>query len=72
MTEKHEAIQQIEQSVAMVNQMFLDMALLTEEQGIQLDRIEKHAKEAVECIDHGNDNIKSSIEYSKKIRKKRM
>ena len=48
------------------------MALLTEEQGELLDRIDHQVKEAADYTEEGNVDLVESIEYQKKIRKKQM
>lgn len=50
--------------------MFLDFALLTEEQGELLDQIEHQVKAALEYIEDGNENMTQAIDTQKKIRKK--
>lgn len=69
--EKHRAIEQIEESVAAVQGLFLDLALLTETQGGQIDHIEYQVKQAGDYIQHGNEELNESLEYGKKIRKRR-
>jgi hypothetical protein len=44
---KHEAIQQIERSVGEIAQMFSDLAVLVDEQGATLDRIEENVTKYV-------------------------
>lgn len=60
----------LESSVAELHQMFLDFALLTEQQGELLDQIEFQVKQANDYIEEGNVDLHESIEYQKKIRKK--
>jgi t-SNARE complex subunit (syntaxin) len=67
---KYQDILAVEQSVAELHQMFLDFALLTEQQGELLDRIEFQVKQAGDYIEDGNVEVYESIEYQKKIRKK--
>jgi t-SNARE complex subunit (syntaxin) len=43
--------------VAELHQMFLDFALLTEQQGELLDQIEHQVKEASDFIDQGNTEM---------------
>ena len=38
--ERHKAVKELERSMMEMHQMFLDMAVLVEEQGAQLDNIE--------------------------------
>jgi t-SNARE complex subunit (syntaxin) len=69
---KYQDVLAIEQSVAELHQMFLDMALLTEQQGELLDQIEHQVKEAADYTEEGNVDLVESIEYQKKIRKKQL
>ena len=50
--------------------MFLDFALLTEQQGEMLDQIEYQVKAAGEYVEEGNVDIKKAIQYQKEIRKR--
>jgi t-SNARE complex subunit (syntaxin) len=67
---KYQDVLTLEQSVAELHQMFLDFALLTEQQGELLDQIEYQVREAGDYIEDANVDVYESIEYQKKIRKK--
>mmetsp|Transcript_4032 Transcript_4032/g.5297 ORF Transcript_4032/g.5297 Transcript_4032/m.5297 type:complete len:317 (-) Transcript_4032:243-1193(-) len=67
---KYQDVLALEQSVAELHQMFLDFALLTEQQGELLDQIEFQVKQAGDYIEDANVDVYESIEYQKKIRKK--
>jgi t-SNARE complex subunit (syntaxin) len=67
---KYQDVLALEQSVAELNQMFLDFALLTEQQGELLDQIEFQVKQAGDYIEDANVDVYESIEYQRKIRKK--
>jgi t-SNARE complex subunit (syntaxin) len=56
---KYQDVLTLEQSVAELHQMFLDFALLTEQQGELLDQIEFQVKQAGDYV-----NIKSPSERS--------
>jgi hypothetical protein len=56
--------------VAELHQMFLDFALLTEQQGELLDQIEFQVKSAGDYIEQANEEVVEAIEISKKVRKK--
>ena len=60
----------LEQSVAELHQMFLDFALLTEQQGELLYQIEYQVRSAADYIEDANVDVHEAIEYQKKIRKK--
>lgn len=69
--DKYLVIQSLEASIAVLHQMFLDMSLLTHEQGLELDRIEIQVQQTNEHVEEGNVNVAKSIHYQTKIRKKR-
>ena len=56
--------------MAELHQMFLDFALLTEEQGELLDQIEHNVMLTEEHVITGKDYISIAIEIQKSIRKK--
>jgi len=68
--DKYQDVLTLEASVAELHQMFLDFALLTEQQGEMLDQIEYQVKSASDYIDDGNLDIQSAIQYQRAIRKK--
>lgn len=55
-----------------LHQMFLDLALMTEQQGEVLDQIEFNVKSAGDHVEDGNDDINKAIYYLKKVQKKKM
>mmetsp|Transcript_13823 Transcript_13823/g.33460 ORF Transcript_13823/g.33460 Transcript_13823/m.33460 type:complete len:302 (+) Transcript_13823:114-1019(+) len=67
---KYQDVLTLEQSVAELHQMFLDFALLTEQQGELLDQIEFQVKQANDYVEEGNVELVEAIEYQKAIRKK--
>jgi len=67
---KYQDVLTLEQSVSELHQMFLDFAVLTEQQGELLDQIEFQVKNAADYIEDGNVQVYESIQYQKKIRKK--
>jgi t-SNARE complex subunit (syntaxin) len=67
---KYQDVLTLEQSVAELHQMFLDFALLTEQQGELLDQIEFQVKQAGDYVEDANVDVFESIEYQTKIRKK--
>merc|ERR1739844_245696 len=67
---KYQDILALEQSVAELHQMFLDFALLTEQQGELIDQIEFNVKSAVDYVEDANVDVYDAIESSKKVRKK--
>ena len=70
MAGKYQDVLTLEQSVAELHQMFLDFALLTEQQGELLDQIEFNVTQAADYVEEANVETHEAIEYQKKIRKK--
>jgi len=67
---KYQDVLTLEQSVAELHQMFLDFALLTEQQGELLDEIEFNVNQAADYVEEANVETHTAIEYQKSIRKK--
>jgi t-SNARE complex subunit (syntaxin) len=67
---KYQDVLTLEQSVAELHQMFLDFALLTEQQGELLDQVEYQVKQAADYVEDANVEVYEAIEYQSKIRKK--
>ena len=67
---KYQDVLTLEASVAELHQMFLDFALLTEQQGELLDQIEFQVKSAGEYVEQANEEVVEAIEISKRVRKK--
>jgi len=67
---KYQDVLALEQSVAELHQMFLDFALLTEQQGELLDQIEFQVQQAGDYIEDANVDVYEAGEYQKSIRKK--
>ena len=70
MAGKYQDVLTLEQSVAELHQMFLDFALLTEQQGELLDQIEFNVVQATDYVEEANIETHTAIEYQKSIRKK--
>ena len=71
-TQRHNEIMQIEKSVLEMHQMFLDMALVVEQQGEMLDCIEFQVGQSLEFIEEGNVEMGQAIQYQKNIWRRRM
>jgi len=67
---KYQDVLKLEQSVAELHQLFMDFALLTEQQGELLDSIEYSVQAANEHIECANEETVKAIEYQTAIRKK--
>jgi t-SNARE complex subunit (syntaxin) len=70
--DKYQDVLTLEASVAELHQMFVDFALLTEQQGELLDQIEFQVKAAGDYIDEANVQLVESIQYQKSIRKRQL
>jgi len=60
----------LERSIAGLNQMFLDFALLIEQQGEMLDQIEYNVKEAEDYVDEATQQLVESVALQIGLRKK--
>ena len=68
--DKYQDVLTLEASVAELHQMFLDFALLTEQQGEMLDQIEFQVKSAGDYVDEGNVTLVAAVELQKSLRYK--
>ena len=68
--DKYQDVLTLEASVAELHQMFMDFALITEQQGELLDQIEHQVKSASDFIEEANTEMVEAIEIQKSIRKK--
>ncbi|KAI2488651.1 Syntaxin [Fragilaria crotonensis] len=69
---KYQDVKALEQSVAELHQMFLDFALLVEQQGELLNNIEHQVRQAADHVEEANKDVYQSIELQKSIRKKQL
>ncbi|CAN6829829.1 unnamed protein product [Brassica oleracea] len=67
--ERHDAVKDIEKSLNELHQVFLDMAVLVEHQGEQLEDIESHVKRANSLVRSGADKLVKARFYQKNTRK---
>ena len=70
--DKYQDILALEASVAELHQMFLDFALLTEQQGELLDQISYQVQAAGDYIEEGNKEMVQAINYQISLRKKQI
>lgn len=70
--DKYEDVLTLESSVAELHQMFLDFAMITEQQGEMLDQIEFQVKASSDYVDEGNINMVQAVELQKSLRFKQM
>ncbi|XP_021292523.1 syntaxin-124-like [Herrania umbratica] len=67
--ERHDAIKEIEKNLVELHQLFLDMAVLVEAQGLQLNDIESHVAHASSFVVRGTEQLEVAKEYQKSSRK---
>ncbi|KAA3462546.1 syntaxin-124-like protein [Gossypium australe] len=67
--ERHDAIQEIEKGMIELHQLFLDMAILVEAQGYQLNDIESNVARASSFVMRGADQLELAKEYQKSSKK---
>ncbi|KAL2921714.1 Syntaxin-related protein KNOLLE [Bienertia sinuspersici] len=66
---RHDAAKEIERSLLELHQVFLDMAVMVEAQGEQMDNIEHHVINASNYVQDGNKNLNKAKDYQKSSRK---
>ncbi|KAM6546975.1 hypothetical protein CsatB_027711 [Cannabis sativa] len=67
--DRHESAKEIEKSLLELHQVFLDMAVMVEAQGDQMDDIEHHVMNASNYVKDGSKQLKSAKEYQRGSRK---
>ncbi|XVE96275.1 hypothetical protein REPUB_Repub02eG0207100 [Reevesia pubescens] len=67
--ERHDAVKDIEKNLKELHQVFLDMAVLVEAQGEQLDDIESHVNRANSFVRGGTERLQTARNYQKNTRK---
>ncbi|GAB2279557.1 hypothetical protein Dimus_014200 [Dionaea muscipula] len=65
--DRHEVVVDIQRSLNRLHQLFLDMAILVEAQGVQIDDIEQNVANAGQFINGGTD----SLYYAKQMKNKK-
>lgn len=69
--DKYQDVLRLEQSVAELHQMFLDLAMLVEQQGEMLDQIEFQVRTAANYVEQGNEEVRKALKSQKSARKKK-
>ncbi|VEN44773.1 unnamed protein product [Callosobruchus maculatus] len=69
---RHADIIKLENSIRELHDMFMDMAMLVENQGELIDRVEYHVGTAQTFIHQGGTELKAAKEYQSKARKKKI
>lgn len=67
--ERHDAVTVIERSLKELHQVFMDMAVLVEHQGEQLDDIESHVNRANSYVTRGTQQLNEARKKQKNTRK---
>ncbi|KAA8527719.1 hypothetical protein F0562_035412 [Nyssa sinensis] len=67
--DRHDAAKEIERSLLELHQVFLDMAVMVEAQGEQMDDIEHHVMNAAQYVSDGTKNLKTAKKYQNSSRK---
>ncbi|KAK9068538.1 hypothetical protein SSX86_012653 [Deinandra increscens subsp. villosa] len=67
--ERHDAVTVIERSLKELHQVFMDMAVLVEHQGEQLDNIESHVNRANSYVTRGAQQLNEARKKQKNTRK---
>ena len=67
--ERHDAVKELEKNLQELHQVFLDMAVLVQAQGEQLDDIESHVARAHSFVRTGADHLVTARKHQKNTRK---
>ncbi|XP_044482725.1 syntaxin-related protein KNOLLE-like [Mangifera indica] len=67
--DRHDAAKEIEKSLLELHQIFLDMAVMVEAQGEQMDDIQHHVMNASDYVKDGTKELKTAKNYQKSSRK---
>jgi syntaxin 1B/2/3 len=67
--ERHDAVKDMEKNLKELHQVFLDMAVLVQAQGEQLDDIESHVGRANSFVRGGTQQLQTARVYQKNTRK---
>lgn len=67
--DRHDAAKEIEKSLLELHQIFLDMAVMVEAQGEQMDDIEHHVMNAAQYVGDGTKNLKIAKDHQKSSRR---
>lgn len=71
MRERHQEIQNIERSVQELHQMFLDIALIIEQQGEMIDKIEDHVDATLEYTEQAAEEMKGAVVKQRKMQRRK-
>nr|CAH7722077.1 unnamed protein product [Callosobruchus chinensis] len=66
---RHADIIKLENSIRELHDMFMDMAMLVENQGEMIDRIEYHVEHAVDYVQTATQDTKKALKYQSRARR---
>ncbi|XP_063050502.1 syntaxin-2 isoform X2 [Engraulis encrasicolus] len=69
---RHQDIIRLESSIKELHDMFMDMAMLVENQGEMINNIEKNVTSAVDYVASAKEECKKAVRYQKKARRKKL
>nr|CAI5861493.1 unnamed protein product [Callosobruchus analis] len=69
---RHADIIKLENSIRELHDMFMDMAMLVENQGEMIDRIEYHVEHAVDYVQTATQDTKKALKYQSRARRKKI
>lgn len=69
---RHRDIINLEKSIQELHEMFVDMAMLVENQGEMIDRIEYNVDQAVDFVQSAKSDTKKAVKYQSKARRKKI
>uniref|UniRef100_A0A1I8AH87 t-SNARE coiled-coil homology domain-containing protein n=1 Tax=Steinernema glaseri TaxID=37863 RepID=A0A1I8AH87_9BILA len=70
--ERQMALNQLEQDIGDVNQIFKDLARIVHEQGDMVDSIEANVEHAQMHVEQGSQNVQRALHYQTKARQKKL
>uniref|UniRef100_H2Z9A2 t-SNARE coiled-coil homology domain-containing protein n=1 Tax=Ciona savignyi TaxID=51511 RepID=H2Z9A2_CIOSA len=69
---RHNDIIKLETSIKELHDMFMDMAMLVEQQGEIIDRIEYNVEHSVDYVERAVSDTKKAVKYQSKARRKKI
>lgn len=69
---RHADIMKLEKSIRDLHEMFVDMAVMVEEQGKLVDQIEYQVHNTVEYVENAKETTKKAIKFQQSARKKKI
>ncbi|XP_039268061.1 syntaxin-1A-like isoform X2 [Styela clava] len=69
---RHNDIIKLENSIKELHDMFMDMAMLVEQQGEMIDRIEYNVEHSVDYVERAVSDTKKAVKYQSRARRKKI